>query len=94
MSELDPVIHAPARLRLMAMLSAVDELDFARARETLEVSDSVLSKHVSALAAPDYVKVRKTTLGGRRTTRLALTGTGRTAYAAHVAALRAVIDGP
>ena len=91
MSALDPVIHAPARLRLTAMLSAVDELDFAKARDALDVSDSVLSKHVAALASAGYVKVRKTSMAGRRTTRLALTGHGRKASSSHVAALRALI---
>lgn len=92
MSGLDPTIHAPARLRLCAMLSAVDELEFAKARDALEVSDSVLSKHVAALAEAGYAKARKEALGGRRTTWLSLTRTGRAALALHLAALQAVID--
>ena len=92
MNELDAVIHAPARLRLCAMLSVVDEAQFVTVRERLDVSDSVLSKHVSALADAGYVASRKGVLDGRRTTWLALTTTGRKAFAAHVAALRAVID--
>lgn len=90
---IDPLIHAPARLKLCAMLSTVDEAQFAAVRERLEVSDSVLSKHVAALADAKYVSVRKGILEGRRTTWLALTGKGRKAFASHVAALRAVIDG-
>lgn len=93
MSELNPIIHAPLRLRLVAMLSVVDELEFARARDALQVSDSVLSKHVSTLADAGYVNVRKPVLGGRRITWLRLTGAGRTAYESHVAALRAIVDG-
>ena len=92
MNELDAVIHAPARLRLCAMLSVVDEAQFVTVRERLDVSDSVLSKHVSALADAGYVASRKGVLDGRRTTWLGLTTTGRKAFAAHVAALRAVID--
>ena len=92
MSDLDPVIHAPARLRLCAMLSVVDEAQFVTVRERLDVSDSVLSKHVSALTEARYVTVRKAALDGRRTTWLALTSTGRKALNAHVAALREVID--
>ncbi|MRK01262.1 helix-turn-helix domain-containing protein [Aeromicrobium sp. S22] len=92
MSDLDPLIHAPARLRLCAMLSVVDDAQFATVRERLDVSDSVLSKHVSALVDAGYVVARKGALDGRRTTWLALTSAGRKAFAAHVAALRAVID--
>lgn len=92
MSELDPVIHAPARLRLMSMLHVVDGLDFARARAELKVSDSVLSKHLSTLGEAGYVKASKSSVGGRRTTLISLTRAGRSAYAGHVAALRALID--
>lgn len=92
MNEIDPVIHAPARLRLCSMLSVVDTAQFATMRERLEVSDSVLSKHVAALVDAGYVAVRKGSFDGRRTTWLSLTSRGRTSLAAHVAALRAVID--
>jgi len=91
-TDIDPLIHAPARLRLCAMLSVVDEAQFVTLRERLDVSDSVLSKHVSALSDAAYVAVRKDVLDGRRTTWLALTAKGRKALEAHVAALRAVID--
>lgn len=73
------------------MLSAVNELEFVKAREELQVSDSVLSKHVAALAEAGYAKSRKSVLSGRRTTWLSLTNEGRAAYGRHVAALRVVI---
>lgn len=91
MAELDPHIHAPARLRLTTMLTAVSEVEFATLRDELEVSDSVLSKHVSALAAVGYVRSRKGVHQGRRTTWIALTPKGRRALDAHVTALRGII---
>ena len=75
MDDLDANILAPARLKLMTMLTAVSEAEFSTLRESLEVSDSVLSKHVSALAAVDYVRSRKGVHLGRRTTWIALTRT-------------------
>lgn len=92
MSELDPVIHAPTRLRLCSMLSVVDEAQFSTMRDRLEISDSVLSKHVSALVDVSYAAVRKGVFDGRRTTWLRLTPEGRKALATHVGALRALID--
>ncbi len=92
-ADLDPVIHAPARLTLMTMLNAVSEAEFATLRDRLEVSDSVLSKHVSALVDAGYVKTKKGTHQGRRTTWIALTRRGRKALERHVAALRELIDG-
>jgi len=84
---LDPVIHAPARLQLAALLAGVTEMEFATARETLGVSDSVLSKHLAQLGEADYVTLRKAKFGGRQRTWLALTVVGRAAFRAHVAAL-------
>ena len=56
---LDPLIHAPARLQICALLSAVEEAEFAVLREETGVSDSVLSKHIRQLEEARYVKVRK-----------------------------------
>lgn len=92
MEGLDPLIHAPARLQLLTTLAAVSEAEFATLRAALEVSDSVLSKHVSALAAAGYVGSRKGVRAGRRTTWVNLTGPGRRALRAHVAALRQLIE--
>ncbi|MBO9532426.1 MAG: transcriptional regulator [Solirubrobacteraceae bacterium] len=89
---LDPVIHAAPRLKAMAMLAAVDVVEFARIRDALEVSDSVLSKHLAALNEAGYVENRKLLSAGRRTTWLALTPAGRRAWRSHVAALRALIE--
>ena len=91
MPELDPLIHAPARLQVVATLSAVSEAEFVTLRTALDVSDSVLSKHISALAEAGYVRSRKSVRAGRRTTWIPLTPAGREALRAHVAALRELI---
>ena len=93
MAELDPLIHAPARLQLVTSLSAVSEAEFSTVRDALDVSDSVMSKHVSALTDAGYVHIRKGSRAGRRTTWIALTPRGRKALSAHVAALRELIRG-
>jgi len=90
---LDPHFVAPARLTLATMLTAVSAAEFSTLREGLQVSDSVLSKHVSALAEAGYVKSRKGVHLGRRTTWISLTAKGRKALSAHVAVLRDLIDG-
>lgn len=90
---LDPVIHAPNRLQMCCMLAAVDTIDFATVREALDVSESVLSKHVKTLEEAGYVRVRKATSDGRQRTWLALTGDGRKALKGHLAALKAMMAG-
>ena len=91
MPELDPLIHAPARLQVVTTLSAVSEAEFVTLRTALDVSDSVLSKHISALAEAGYVRSRKSVRAGRRTTWITLTPAGRQALREHVAALRELI---
>jgi DNA-binding MarR family transcriptional regulator len=86
----DPVIHAPARLQIMAVLAGVHDAEFSLLRETAQVSDSVLSKHLSQLAEAGYVHLRKAAQAGRQRTWASLTGAGRKAFAAHVKALQAL----
>jgi DNA-binding MarR family transcriptional regulator len=90
---LDPVIHAPNRLRMCCMLAAVDTIDFATVREALDVSESVLSKHVKTLEEAGYVKVRKAASDGRQRTWLSLSKPGREALKGHLAALKAMMAG-
>ena len=92
MAELDEHIVAPARLKLMTTLTAVSEAEFATLRETLDVSDSVLSKHLGALEQVGYLRRHKGVRHGRRTTWISLTPAGRKALRTHVTALRALID--
>ena len=92
-AELDPVIHAPNRLQMCCMLAAVDTIDFATVREALDVSESVLSKHVKTLEEAGYVKVKKAPSEGRQRTWLSLSKPGREALRGHLAALKAMMAG-
>ena len=91
MAELDAALQSPARLRLATMLTAASEVEFATLRDGLHVSDSVLSKHVAALAWLGYVRSRKGVHRGRRTTWISLTPQGRRSLGEHVTALREII---
>jgi DNA-binding MarR family transcriptional regulator len=88
---LDPAIHAPTRLQIVSLLAAADEAEFAFVRDSLDISDSVLSKHASSLEAAGYLKIRKGHVGKRPRTWFSLTPTGRGAYQNHVAALQAIV---
>ena len=84
----DPVIHAPGRLQICAILSRADEAEFAMIRDTINVSDSVLSKHLRLLEVSDYIALRKAAMDGRQRTWIKLTNQGHKAFAAHVAELQ------
>lgn len=87
----DAVLHPPARLQIAAVLAKVSEAEFARLREITGVSDSVLSKHLASLGEAGHISLRKGASDGRQRTWASLTGTGRKAFKAHVAALEALI---
>jgi DNA-binding MarR family transcriptional regulator len=87
----DEVVHAPNRLQICAMLSAVDSADFATVRDALGVADSVVSKHVRVLHEAGYLAIHKATSASRVRTSLSLTEAGRAAYEGHVAALQAIV---
>jgi DNA-binding MarR family transcriptional regulator len=88
----DPVIHPPARLQIMAVLATVQDAEFAMLRKTADISDSVLSKHLSALSEAGYVRLRKAAQDGRQRTWASITRAGRAAFRGHVAALQALAN--
>lgn len=92
LGDLDSVIHAPKRLRAMAILGAAKWVEFSFLREQLEVSDSDLSKQMAALTDAGYAEVKKNGHGRGSTTWFGITSAGRRAFNSHVAALRALVD--
>jgi DNA-binding transcriptional ArsR family regulator len=90
--ELDPVIHAPTRLQIVSVLTAAEEAEFGFVRDTLGISDSVLSKHASALETAGYVRIRKGYVGKRPKTWFSLTEQGRSAFADYVRNLQKIVS--
>ena len=90
---LNETIHAPVRFSIVATLAGADKMEFSLVRDTVEVSDSVLSKQVATLESAGIVKVRKGYVGKRPRTWLSLTAFGRRAFKDHLAALREIAGG-
>ena len=93
---LDPVIHAPARLRIVATLAALpegDALSFTRLQEMLELTPGNLITHLRKLEDAGYL-ISETTGNGRASrTSIALTTPGRIALDAYTKTLRELLDG-
>jgi DNA-binding MarR family transcriptional regulator len=86
------LIHAPYRLRICAMLSVSTAVEFGTLRDTLEVSDSVLSKHLALLTDANYITTKRVTGVPRRGRMwVSLTAEGRRAFQAHVQALQTMM---
>jgi DNA-binding MarR family transcriptional regulator len=87
-SQFDAVIHAPNRLQICAFLSPLQEAEFQVLRDELDVSDSVLSKHLKKLEEAGYVNFRKSNVNGRQRMWATLTKSGRRAFRNHVEELQ------
>ena len=93
---LDPLIHVPARLRMVATLAALpdgDALSFTRLQEMLELTPGNLITHLRKLEDAGYVTSEKTGNGSESRTSVALTHRGRAALEDYTAALRSVLGG-
>ena len=94
MEELDPVIHAQARLRVVASLSALDEGDritFPRLQEILGMTAGNLSVHLRKLETAGYVDITKTFSGRTPTTLVRLSRRGQLAFEEYTVAVRALL---
>jgi DNA-binding MarR family transcriptional regulator len=82
MPELDPVIHQPVRLQIMAALSHLaprEQVDFTYLKTKLALTDGNLGAHLATIEQAGYI------------TFVALTAAGRRAFAEHVAALTLIL---
>jgi len=92
--ELDPVIHAAARLRITATLATLpvgDQMSFPRLQELLDMTAGNLSTHLRKLEEAEYVEVTKTHQGRTPVTYLALSKRGRRAFEDYTETLRTLL---
>ncbi|MBA3907424.1 MAG: transcriptional regulator [Pseudonocardiales bacterium] len=87
----DELIHAPTRLAIVSLLAAAGWVEFSFVRDSVELSDSALSKQLTTLEQVGYVEIRKTVTAGRPRTSARLSEQGRHAFTAHIAALQKMV---
>src|SRR5450755_2128988 len=94
-TKLDPVIHAPTRLRVVVTLATLrdgDSLSFTRLQELLALTPGNLITHLRKLEDAGYVTTVKTGAGVTARTSVSLTRDGRAALARYTAVLRKLLD--
>jgi DNA-binding MarR family transcriptional regulator len=79
-TELDRVIHEPARLQIVALLAVVEEADFLYLLKTTELTKGNLSTHLTKLEEAGYVEIEKAYRGKIPLTLARLTSKGRAAF--------------
>jgi len=94
-TDLDPVIHAPARLRVMVTLATLrdgDNLSFTRLQELLRLTPGNLITHLRKLEDAGYVVTVKSGGGVNARTSVSLSPVGRKALDSYTAVLRQLLD--
>jgi DNA-binding MarR family transcriptional regulator len=93
---LDPLIHVPARLRIVATLAALPEGDavsFTRLQDMIGLTPGNLITHLRKLEDADYVITEKTGNGPVSRTSVTLTLRGRAALDTYTSTLRGLLNG-
>ncbi|GER91784.1 transcriptional regulator [Dictyobacter vulcani] len=81
--ELDRIIHEPARLMILAVLSRVEETDFKFLGVATGLTKGNLSRQASQLEEAGYIEIRKYYKGKIPATSYRLTTTGKAAFSAY-----------
>ena len=83
MTDVDRVIHEPARLLIVALLAGVKEADFLWIQRESGLTKGNLSGHLGRLEEARYVEIEKTYRGKVPLTILRLTKQGKAAFEAY-----------
>ena len=91
-TELNRLIHEPARLLIVTILSTVASADFLFLQRETGLTKGNLSAHLSRLEEAGYVKVEKTFKGKLPLTVCKLTAAGKKALAQYRQQLQGFMD--
>ena len=83
LAQIDKVIHEPARLMIVALLSAVAEADFQYLHQSTGLTKGNLSVHLSKLEGAGYIEIEKSFRGKYPLTICRLTKEGKDTFDAY-----------
>ena len=92
LTDLDRLIHEPARLLLVAILFAAESADFLYLLRESGLSKGNLSTHLTRLEQAEYIQVEKTFRGKIPQTLIRLTPKGRAAFEAYRRQLKRIVE--
>ena len=91
-ADIDRLIHEPARLIILAVLSVVESADFLFLVRQTGLTWGNLSSHLGKLEAAGYVDIEKQFKGRKPHTMLHLTEEGRAAFREYRQSMRQILD--
>lgn len=92
LNDVDKLIHEPARLAIMAILSVLDSADFLYLQRSAGLTKGNLSSHLSRLEEAGYVAIDKTFDGKIPRTLCRLTDEGRESFNRYTAQMKGLFE--
>ena len=89
--DLDRTIHEPARLAILTVLAAAEEVEFLFLQRVTGLSKGNLSSHTQKLETAGFLETLKAFRGRIPVTSFRITGEGRVALQAYHRQLRALL---
>jgi DNA-binding MarR family transcriptional regulator len=93
LTDIDRLIHEPARLSIIVTLYVVESADYTFLMNQTGLTWGNLSSHMSKLEEAGYVAVEKSFVGKKPQTMAALTEAGRAAFQAYRRQMEEVFNG-
>ncbi|ALG12958.1 MarR family transcriptional regulator [Kibdelosporangium phytohabitans] len=90
-SDMNDVVHQRHRLGILTIAAESRRVEFGYLREALDLTGGNLSRHITVLNEAGLLDIEKGYEGRRPRTWVSITGTGRAALAAEIAALKALV---
>jgi DNA-binding MarR family transcriptional regulator len=92
LADINQIIHAPARLRILASLYVVTNLDYVFLKNQTDLSWGNLATHLNKLEDAGYISIHKGYKGKKPQTKIHLTTAGRKAFQNYKKSLQQVLD--
>ncbi len=92
LTNLDPTIHAPARLAIMAYLYVVDSADYLFLMRVSGLTWGNLATHLGKLEEAGYVAIEKQFRNKKPYSMVKLTASGREAFRKYKDGLKGILD--
>ena len=89
--KLNKAIHQKARLGIMSILMASNEVEFNYLKERLKLTDGNLSSHLSILEKEKYIKIKKKFVKKKPKTLCQITDIGRQDFEEYLENLEKII---
>lgn len=92
LGDLDQVIHAPARLMILAYLYVVESADYVYLMRLTKLSWGNLATHLSKLEEAGYISIEKEFQGKKPHSTIRLTPQGRESFKSYKRKMQQILD--